>query len=94
MKIFDGIVSPIFLYNSEVWEGFSKWDKTLIERSHLKFCKTYLGANKKASNIASRGELGKFPLVVAILKRTFTYINQINNLPESNIAKQCFRISE
>ena len=67
MKIFDGIVSPILLYNSEVWEGFSKWDKTLIERSHSKFCKTYLGANKKASDIASRGELGKFPLVVAIL---------------------------
>ena len=98
MKIFDGIVFPILLYNSEVWsayafKGFSKWDKTLIEKSHLKFCKAYLGANKKATNIASRGELGKFPLVVAILKRTFTYLNHINNLPESNIAKQCFRIS-
>jgi hypothetical protein len=99
MKTFDGIVSPILLYNSEIWEAytikdFSKWDKTLTEKSHLKFCKIYLGTNRKASNNASRGELGKFPLLVTILKRMFTYIVHVNNLPESNITKQCFRLSE
>ncbi len=43
MKIFDDIVSPILLYNSEIWgayviKDFSKWDKTSTEKSHLKFC--------------------------------------------------------
>ena len=42
MKIFDGIVSPILLYNSEIWgayvnKGFMKWDNTPTEKAHLKF---------------------------------------------------------
>ncbi|CAB4003282.1 Hypothetical predicted protein, partial [Paramuricea clavata] len=62
IKIFDDIVSPILLYNSEVWgaygnNDFTKWDKTSTEKTHLKFCKLYLGVNRKASNITSRGEL-------------------------------------
>ncbi len=97
MEIFDGIVSPILLYNSEVWEadvnkGFTKWDNTPTEKTHLKFCKLYLGVNRNASNIASRGELGKFPLLIPIFKRPFTYINHIIKLTDSNIAKQAFSL--
>jgi hypothetical protein len=73
IKIFDGIVSPILLYNIEVWgaygnNDFTKWDKTSTEKTHLKFCKLYLGVNRKASNIASRDELGKFPLLIPTFK--------------------------
>jgi hypothetical protein len=36
-KIFDSVISPILLYNSEVWAAyanndFTKWDKTEIEK--------------------------------------------------------------
>ena len=92
MKIFDGIVSPILLYNSEVWGGvyanndFIKWDKTSTEKTHLKFCKIYLGVNRKASNIASRGELGKFPLLLPHIEKTI-YIKHISQLSDSSIAK-------
>ena len=39
-RIFDGIVSPILLYNSEVWgaygnNDFTKWDKTIVLRKHI-----------------------------------------------------------
>ena len=52
IKIFDSIISPILLYGSEVWgayakNDFKKWDKTPIEKTHLKFCKLYLGVTKK-----------------------------------------------
>ena len=65
-KIFDAIISPILLYNSEVWGAhgktdFNKWDNTEIEKTHLRFCKLCLGVNKKASNIGCRGELERFP---------------------------------
>ena len=89
-KIFDSVISPILLYNSEVWgaynvRDFVKWDKTWGEKAHLKFCKLYLGVNRKASNAASRGELGKFPLLIPIIKRTLSYIMSLYKLPESSI---------
>ena len=94
-KIFDSVISPILLYNSEVWGAynagdFAKWDKTSTEKAHLKFCKIYLGVNRKASNAASRGELGKFPLLFPIIKRTLGYVMNLQKLPDSSIAKLAF----
>ena len=94
-KIFDSVISPILLYNSEMWgayaiKDFTKWDKTCTEKAHLKFCKLYLGVNRKASNTASRGELGRFPLLIPILKRTLSYIINIYKLPDTSIAKLAF----
>jgi hypothetical protein len=53
-KKFDGVISPILLYNSEVWgayekNDYNKWDNTETGKPHLKFCKVYLGVNRKAS---------------------------------------------
>jgi hypothetical protein len=68
LKIFNSIISPILLYNSEVWGAYEKndynnWENSEIEKAHLRFCKLYLGVNRKATNVACRGELGKFPLL-------------------------------
>ena len=86
IKIFQNIVSPILLYNSEVWGAYLKndqkrWDNSTTEKAHRRFCKLYLGVGKKASNMASRAELGKFPLQITIYKRLFKYITHINSLP-------------
>ena len=42
MKIFDGVISPILLYNSEVWgayekNDYNKWDNTGMEKTHQNF---------------------------------------------------------
>ena len=68
-KIFDSMISPILTYNSEVWGAFVKsdlksWDSSATE----KFCKRYLQVHNKASNIACRAELGKFPMIIDIRK--------------------------
>ena len=99
MKIFNSMISPILLYNSEIWgaylkNDFSNWDKLPIEKVHLRFCKMYLGVGKKASNSASRGELGKFPLLINIFKRLLKYTIHLNSLPDTTIAKQMFSISK
>ena len=65
-KLFDTIMSPIRKYNSEIWGVYAKpdfktWDGSQIEKAHLQFCKRYLEVNNKASNIACREELGRFP---------------------------------
>jgi hypothetical protein len=54
----------------------------------------YLCVHKKATNIACRGELGKFPLIISIHKRIIKYVAKINSLPNSAIAKQAFLISK
>ena len=77
-KIFDSMISPILTYNSKVWGAFAKsdfksWDSSAIEKTHLQFCKRYLEVHNKASNIACRAELGKFPLTVDINKKIFNY---------------------
>ena len=65
-KIFDTMISPILTYKSEIWGVYAKpdfktWDGSQIEKAHLQFCKRYLEVNNKASNIACRAELGRFP---------------------------------
>jgi hypothetical protein len=99
IKIFDSIISPILLHNSEVWGAFTttdlnKWDKTPTEKVHIRFCKMYLCVHKKATNIACRGELGKFPLIISIRKRIIKYVAHLKSLPNSAIAKQAFLISK
>ena len=65
------MISPILTYNSEIWGVYAKpdfktWDGSQIEKAHLQFCKRYLEVNNKASNIACRAELGRFPLNITI----------------------------
>ena len=48
-------------------QDFKTWDRSPIEKIHLKFCKRYLEVNNKASNIACRAELGRLPLIVPIV---------------------------
>ena len=46
----------------------------LMWETHLQFCKRYLEVNNKASNIACRAELGRFPLNITINKKFLKYI--------------------
>ncbi|KAL9974166.1 hypothetical protein ACROYT_G011177 [Oculina patagonica] len=78
-RIFDAMISPILLYNSEIWGGYVKsdfkaWDGSQIERTHLQFCKRYLEVSNKASNVACRAELGRFPLLITINQRILNYL--------------------
>ena len=55
------------MYGSEVWgvydkNDYSSWEKDIIERTHIYFCKLYLGINKQCPNIACRNELGSLSL--------------------------------
>jgi hypothetical protein len=96
LKIFDAIRTPILLYNSEVWGAYekndmNKWDNSQIENVQLRFCKLYLGTNRKASNIACRAELGKFPLLISIKRNIINYTKHIHNLPDQSLVKQSLK---
>ena len=95
-KIFDSMISPILYYNGEVAfakSNFKSWDSSAIEKTHLQFCERYLEVYNKASNIACRAELGKFPLIIDISKKILNYLNYFQEKEESSIAKQSLTIS-
>ena len=98
-KIFDAVIVPILTYGCEVWGiftklDFEKWDRTPNEKVHLRFCKTLLGLNRKASNHAARGDLGRYPLQIMILKRILNYILYLNSKEHNSVVKQMFFTSQ
>ena len=97
-KTFDTMISPILLYNSEIWGGYVKadfkaWDGSQIERTHLQFCKRYLEVSNKASNVACRAELGRFPLLIDINQRILNYLLYLQNKQPDSFVRQSFLIS-
>ena len=92
------MISPILTYNSEIWGVYAKpdfktWDGSQIEKAHLQFCKRYLEVNNKASNIACRAELGRFPLNITIDQKILKYILYIQCKDEESFVKQAFLMS-
>lgn len=82
LRIFDALVKPIALYNSEIWLGYkSCYQKKSIEeifdisikgqnefdKIFMRFSKFVLGVHSKASNFAVLSELGQYPLIISAI---------------------------
>ena len=87
-KLFSTLVSPILLYNSEIWGAFLRKkqlksfesfvdnmfdDSSKHESLQMKMGKIALDLHKKSPNMAVRGELGVFPLTIDIYARIVNY---------------------
>ena len=97
-KIFDAAITPILTYGTEIWGIFSKfdfekWEQTPIEKVHLRFCKS-LGLNRKASNFAVRGEMGRTPLQIIIIEKILKYNLYLNSKDDNTLVKQFLYISQ
>ena len=84
LKLFDTLVKPILCYGAEVLGGlintnddeatFWKKAETLpVEQFHLKIIKSSLMVHSKASNAACRGETGRYPILIHIVKLMWNY---------------------
>ena len=98
-KVFDSLFPPILKYGSEVWGAYDKddvssWEKDIIEKTHVFFCKQFLGVNKRCPNAACRNELGRLPLKGLIEINVIKSWLHLENLPDDNIAKQSLQISK
>ena len=99
LKLFDSLVYSILLYNCEIWGCFLKsfgskynkfvskiFDERIIpETMHNKVGKMALGVHSKASNLAVKGELGRFPLHIIIYKRIFKYFMRLISFSNNTI---------
>ena len=98
LHLFDTLVKPIICYGSEVWGSmvngqsakvhvgkfWNKAEKIPCEKLHNKFLKICLGVHSKASNAAVRGEMGRFPLVVTIIKAMLNFWLHMVDIAEMN----------
>ena len=92
LKLMTSQIIPILLYGAEVWApygnyDFKTWERVDTEKVHTQFLKRILGTDIRTSNILSRMELGRRPLLVDIINRSTSFIKHIkSNISESIIS--------
>lgn len=99
LKLFDTLIRPILTYGAEIWIGdYNIKEKTLdtlpFEKIHNRFCKYLLGVHKKASNLASRLEFGREPILNYICSQSFKYYSRLSQLPEDRLLKEVFELDK
>ena len=57
------------------------YDNFLPEKVHTRFCKVILGVNKYTSNLASKADLGRYPLIIFALLQSVKYWLYLNENP-------------
>ena len=68
--LFDTLVKPIILFNSEIW-GININKE--LEQFHLSFMKRILGVKKSTNNCLIYAETGRYPLYICIYIRIVKY---------------------
>ena len=86
-KVFDGKILPILMYGSEIW-GLHRGEN--IEIVHTKFCRFVLKVYNNASNLAVRGELGRFTIRTTRLSRVVKYWLRLLALPRQRLTSMCY----
>lgn len=104
LDIFDKTVIPILTYGSSIWGIFNTntqrykknnnpnylYEELIGEKLHTKLCKLLLGVNQTTSNLASRAELGRFPIMIQILTNVIAYRARLENINEETLVKESF----
>jgi len=94
-KLFDACVVPILTYGAEVWGKIGLNDKSPIEQVHLKFCKSLLGVRKNSSNLATRAELGRYPLWIEVYTRLYSYYKRlVKEVPRNSLQFEAFLVQQ
>ena len=87
LSLFDKMIVPIALYNSEVWGtnflpvNIKNYDffnikylsKHIDEQLQIKFLKMILGVNQKATNWLVLSETGRFPMIIRVFTSMIKY---------------------
>ena len=80
--------------NSRNVDVFSFIDKNAFEKVHLSFCKHILGVRRCSPNLASRLELGRFPIENFIRTQSILYFARLHIDNINPILKESFSLSK
>ncbi len=104
IKLFDSIIQPILVYGSEIWAMFG-WRKNHLacirnfimskqhtfEKSHSEFCKETLGLDQQTPDIMAKAELGRIPIIAAIINRCYGYWQHLLNTNSQSFTHTALR---
>ena len=104
IHLFDSLVTPILTYGCEIWGAYiinpkmfdidtdhsDMYDKQCFDKIDLRYCKNILGVHRKTTNTAVRGELGRYPLAVHIIKLVIKYWMRFAEGNDNPILKACY----
>ena len=106
LELFDKMVVPIALYNSEIWGSIllpSNGKQTnylsecnlvnIVEKLQNRFLKYILGVNMKSTNWVVRSELGRNPLTMRVYERIIKYFQHIYK-SKSRIVQDALTVSK
>ena len=89
LQLFDSIVVPVLLYASDV-SGFESCD--ILERLCIQFYKIILRAKKTTPNTILYGELGKYPISIAVKSRMIGFWQKLINGKSDKISYKLYKI--
>ena len=69
---------------------FKVSDNLLLESVHIKYCKYVLGVHRNASNHATRGELGSYPIAIDLICHYIKYWLTLQNYDTDRLAYQMY----
>lgn len=87
--IFDSLVKPILVYGSDVW-GVNSASGIAVDKVFMNFMKHILGVKMTTSNIMTIGECGRAPPSVYCNINTLCYLNRLEKMQPTSIAKQVY----
>ena len=84
LHLFDTLIKPILLYNSD-YSGCLKLPRnTPIENMHMRFCKEILGVQRQTTNVGELLELGRIPITTYGMKSCMKNYSRIHILEKAN----------
>lgn len=89
LQLFDSIVLPVLLYGSEV-SGFENCG--ILEKLCIQFYKIILQAKKSTPNVIIYGELGRYPIDIAVKSRMIGFWQRIINGKPDKISHKLYKI--
>ena len=83
LHLFDTLIKPILLYNSDYWGCLKLPKNNPIENMHMRFCKEILGVQRQTTNVGVLLELGRIPITYG-MKSCMKNYSRIHILEKAN----------
>ena len=95
LKLFDSLLKPILTYGSEIWLSdyninLDNFDNLPIEKLQHKMLKCILGVKRQSSNMASRLECNRSPMLIFSLCLMYNYYIRLVKINRDRILYSAF----